>query len=70
MTQPVPTAPAPNAAISRPANAGPMMRAVLKLAELSPTALVRSSGPTISETKDWRAGASKAEATPSTSAST
>ena len=69
MTHPVPTSPPPNAAISRPASAGPMMRAVLKLAEFSPTALVRSSGPTISETKDCRAGASKAEATPRASAS-
>ena len=41
-----------------------MMRAVLKVAELRPTALVRSSGPTISETNDWRAGASKAEPMP------
>ena len=31
-------------------------------AELRPTALVRSSGPTISLTNDWRAGASKADA--------
>ena len=41
-----------------------MMRAVLKVAELRPTALVSSSGPTISETNDWRAGASKAEPMP------
>ena len=41
-----------------------MMRAVLNVAELRPTALVRSSGPTSSETKDWRAGASNAEPIP------
>ena len=49
--------------MSTPARAGPTRRAALKLAELSPTALVRSSGSTISETKLWRAGASNAEAT-------
>ncbi len=46
------------------------MRARLKPAELRPTALVTSSGSTISETKDWRAGASNAEPMPNTKAST
>ncbi len=70
ITQPVATTPEPSAAIDSPATAGPTMRATLKLAELRPTALVRSSGATISDTNDWRAGASNAEATPSTNAST
>ena len=56
--------------MSRPATAGPASRAALKEAELSPTALLRSSGPTISLTKLWRAGASNAEPTPKTKAST
>ena len=48
--------------MSRPAEAGPDDAGDVEAAELSPTALVRSSRPTISETKDWRAGASKADA--------
>ncbi len=62
-TQPVPTP-----AMSTPATAGPIMRAALKDAELSATAFERSSSETSSETKDWRAGASSAEAMPSRSA--
>ncbi len=50
--------------------AGPATRAALNDAELRPTALERSSGPTISLTKLWRAGASKADPTPKTKAST
>ena len=59
----------PKVAIRTPARAGPTIRAALNEAELSPTALVRSSGPTISDTKDCRAGASKTEAVPSSRAS-
>jgi hypothetical protein len=70
MTQPVATTPPPSAAIRTPATAGPTRRAALKLAELRPTAFVRSSASTISDTKLWRAGASNAEATPSAVAST
>ena len=70
ITQPVADVPSPSAWIIRPASAGPRMRARLKLAELRPTALVRSSGPTISDTNDWRAGASNAEPTPNTVAMT
>jgi len=64
MTQPVAPTPPPRAPIISPARAGPRIRAALKLAEFSPTALVRSSWPTISETNDCRAGASNAEPTP------
>ncbi len=61
--------PDPRAAISRPASAGPIMRARLKDAEFRPTALVRSSGPTISLTNDCRVGASNADPMPNTKAS-
>ncbi len=70
ITQPEARTPPPIAAMSRPATAGPTRRAALKEAELSPTALERSSGPTISETNDCRAGASKAVPTPKTRAAT
>ena len=70
MTHPVATAPPPKAAMRTPARPGPTRRAALKLAELRPTALLRSTGSTISETNDWRAGASKAEAEPSRKART
>ena len=70
LTAPVAATPPPKAPISRPAIAGPAMRAALKDAELRPTALLRSSGGTISLTKLWRAGASKAEPMPNASAST
>ena len=70
ITQPVAVTPPPRAAMSTPASAGPTMRAALKLAELRPTALVRSAGSTISDTNDCRAGASKAAPTPRTKAST
>ena len=69
ITQPDARAPPPSTPISRPARAGPISRATLNAAALSPTALVRSSGPTISETKDWRVGASKADAMPNVNAS-
>jgi hypothetical protein len=64
-TQPVPTR-----AISRPATAGPIIRAPLNEAEFSASALESRSSPTISDTKDWRAGASNALAQPSSSAKT
>ena len=64
MTQPVARMSPPNSPISSPASAGPTIRAVLKPAELRPTALVTSSGPTISETNAWRAGASNAAPMP------
>jgi hypothetical protein len=54
----------PTAPINRPARAGPMIRALLNIAELSATALPMSSRPTISTTKDWRTGMSKALAVP------
>ena len=56
--------------MSTPAIAGPTMRAALKEAELRPTALVRSSAETSSDTNDCRAGASNTAAVPSTNAST
>jgi MFS family permease len=68
ITAPVALTPEPSAAIMRPATAGPIIRARLNDAELRPTALVRSSGPTISLTNDWRAGASKADPMPNTKA--
>lgn len=58
-TQPVPISP-----ISTPEIAGPMMPARLNTIELSPTALGRCSGPTISMVNDWRVGASIAAAHP------
>ena len=69
ITQPVASAPPPRAPIIRPASPGPRIRARLNAAELRPTALVTSSGSTISETNDCRAGASKAEPMPKTNAS-
>ena len=69
ITAPVAGIPDPRAAISRPASAGPIIRARLNDAEFRPTALVRSSGPTISLTNDCRAGASKADPIPNTNAS-
>ena len=47
-----------NAPISRPATAGPRIREALNIAELSPTAFVTSSGPTISTANAWRVGMS------------
>ncbi len=70
ITQPVAWAPPPSAPIIRPAMAGPRMRAALKAAELRPTALVRSSWPTISETNAWRAGPSNAAPMPKRNAIT
>ena len=54
----------------RPATAGPTMRAALKAAELSATALTRSALPTISAMYDWRAGMSNACARPASTATT
>lgn len=61
--------PVPMAAIITPATAGPMSRPRLKEALLSATALASRSRGTISETKVWRAGLSKAVAMPVISAS-
>jgi hypothetical protein len=62
--------PSPIQATTRPATAGPTLRAALKIEELSAIAFSKSSRPTISTVNDWRAGASKALATPSRKAST
>ena len=59
----------PNAPIARPATAGPTIRAPLNIAELSATALPRSSRPTISTAKAWRVGMSIAFRMPITTAS-
>ncbi len=56
--------------MTRPAIAGPTMRAALKEVELSPTALVSSAGSTSCVTNVCRAGASKAAAHPSRKAKT
>ena len=62
--------PTPNAAIARPARAGPMTRAPLNIAELRATALPMSSRPTSSIENAWRTGMSTALAIPSRKAST
>ncbi len=64
------TQPVPIAAIISPATAGPAMRAVLNVMELSATALVSAPGPTISPAKDCRTGASTAAKQPFTKHST
>ena len=61
--------PTPQRAIRTPASAGPTRRAPLKDALFSPTALGRSSGPTISDANACRVGLSTAEIAPSMSAS-
>ena len=60
----------PARAMSRPAAAGPTIRATLKAAELSATALVTSARPASSTTKACRTGRSIVLAIPHTSAST
>jgi len=50
--------PLPRAVIRTPATAGPIMRALWKLAELRETVLRMSAGPTMSTTKAWRVGLS------------
>ena len=50
--------PTPISAISAPAIAGPTMRAVWTMTELSATALTTRSAPTSSITNAWRAGLS------------
>ena len=62
--------PDPNAAITRPATAGPTIRAAWKVAELRPMALGSRSVPTTSETKDCRAGLSNAVPIPNRKAIT
>ena len=54
----------PTQSIIRPEIAGPTRRAKLKATELSATAFVIDEAGTSSETKAWRAGESKAAATP------
>ena len=62
--------PTPQAAMRRPATPGPTSRAELKDALLRPTAFGRRRIGTISETKAWRAGLSKALTMPVSVAST
>lgn len=62
--------PVPTPVIRTPATAGPMRRADWKLAEFRLTAFCNWSGPTISETKDWRAGLSRTVARPTAKAAT
>ncbi len=57
--------PVPTRTMNRPATAGPIIRAALKDAEFSATALLVFSFVTKSETKAWRAGLSKAATRPS-----
>jgi hypothetical protein len=64
------TGPVPTQPMSTPARPGPMSRALLKEALLSPTALGRSSRGTSSETNVCRAGPSIAVAVPSSAAKT
>ena len=56
--------PTPNSAMTPPASAGPRMRAVWMITELSATALTTRSAPTISIAKLWRAGLSIALTVP------
>ena len=56
--------PVPTLAMTRPAKAGPIMRAALNDVELRATALGKCSSPTNSATKVWRTGASSAAAEP------
>src|SRR5260370_1295803 len=60
----------PKAPIRSPPMLGPTMRAPLKDAEFSDTALLRSERPTLSATKDCRAGLSSTLASPTPVAST
>ena len=62
--------PDPKAAITRPATAGPTMRAAWKVAELRPIAFGSRSRPTTSETNAWRDGLSKAVPRPKANAIT
>ena len=55
----------PSVRMRTPPIAGPMTRAPFMTTLLRLTALGRSSRPTISETKDWRAGLSNRLTTPS-----
>ena len=62
--------PVPTATMSRPAIAGPTMRADCAIALLSPTALGSSAGVTISDKNDCRVGLSITWANPPANAST
>ena len=55
-------------AIRKPDSAGPIKRPALKFAEFKLTAFAISEWPTISEVKDWRIGASRADEIPRVSA--
>ena len=63
------TGPVPISDRAMPASAGPMMRAELKIAELSEIAFGSRSGPTISEANAWRVGLSIALTVPRQAAS-
>jgi hypothetical protein len=56
--------PTPASAITAPAVAGPMMRALCTITEFSETALTTRSAPTSSTTKLWRVGLSTAVTDP------
>ena len=60
----------PKRAMTSPPTAGPTMRAALKAAEFSATALTRSALPTSSAISDWRAGPSTVWARPASTATT
>ena len=62
-------APSPTRVMTRPPMAGPTTREAFITTVLRLTALGRSSRPTISMTKVWRAGLSKTLTTPSNAAS-
>ena len=59
-------APTPAKAITAPAVAGPMIRALCTMTEFSETALTTRSAPTSSMTKLWRVGLSTALTVPRT----
>ena len=58
--------PTPAMAITAPAVAGPMIRALWTMTEFSETALTTRSAPTSSMTKLWRVGLSTALTAPRT----
>ena len=62
--------PVPTEAMTRPATAGPIIRAALNEVEFSAIAFDRSASPTSSATKVWRTGASNAAAQPNRNANT
>ena len=62
--------PVPTEAMTRPAIAGPTMRAALNEVEFSAMAFDKSRSPTSSATKVWRTGASSAALQPNRNANT